>query len=258
MQNIYVYTKRRARVDGKAQYVELIPKLYAELYSTNIDKDYFIDLKKSEMDDETYKSIESILEHFLNNEYNYINYIQNASDEEKEIIKELNREIVRESFIDKDEMKDAFIEHLFRGHDDMQYGIYFSLIYAKDDHEFMELMDRVDRTTKEDRIIYYTTLDKLTQHVLEIKKQYNFKLPLLYLNSTWAHGQIEDTTILLENSKEDFIKKINETYPDTFNIAELICQIPLSITHFKFLYVSDYKQKYLKYKKKYLELKNKI
>ena len=29
---LYIYTKRRARVDSLSQYVELIPKLYSDLY----------------------------------------------------------------------------------------------------------------------------------------------------------------------------------------------------------------------------------
>jgi hypothetical protein len=180
--NIYIYTKRRARVGGKSQYVELIPKLFGDLYD-----DYnntFIQKKKQEMNPIDYENIENILEYFMKDKSNYINYIQNITKEEIESIKKLNREIVKESFIKKDTNKDAFIEHLFRGHSDMQYGIYFSLQYAENDEEFIGLMNRRTKTTIEDRIIYYTTLDKLVDHVLEIKKEYKFDLAII---SIWKN-----------------------------------------------------------------------
>ena len=212
---------------------------------------------------------------------NYINDIENVTDEDIKKIKDMNIEIFTESKIGNSNiMKDALIQHLFRGHEVMQYGIYFSIKYAKDDIDFISKFKQQSRPTPEDRIIMFTTLEKLVNHVSTIKDQQKFKLPLLYVNPFWNYGTIVKKTIIFEENKQEFIENIKKTYDiidkdnkndiiDEDNIieeddknkndnVEIICQIPLPNTLFKFFYVSDYKefkQKYLKYKQKYLKLK---
>ena len=265
---IYIYTKRRARGDGIPQFVELIPKLFGHLYM--MDERYiknFIEREKIKLND---KTLLEILTFYLETP-NYINDIENVTDEDIQKIKDMNIEIFKESKIGNSNiMKEALIQHLFRGHEVMQYGIYFSIKYAKDDIDFISKFKQQSRPTPEDRIIMFTTLENLVNHVSTIKDQQKFKLPLLYVNPFWNYGTIVKKTIIFEENKQEFIENIKRTY-DTIDKndiiennmnkndnVEIICQIPLPNTLFKFFYVSDYKefkQKYLKYKQKYLKLK---
>ncbi len=126
-------------------------------------------------------------------------------------------------------------------------------------------MNPTIKPTPEDRIIHYTTLDKLVDYVLQIKLEKEFKIPLLYVNKGWQYGAIKKDTIVLKNNKQEFMTETMSIY-NTSNThigeVEIICQIPLPNNIFKFLFVSSqnggYKEKYLKYKKKYLELKEKL
>lgn len=137
------------------------------------------------------------------------------------------------------------------------------MIYAKNDIELKEKLHPVDRPTKEDRIIMYTTLEELVDYVIKIKEKKEFKLelPLLYVNSGWHYGKIDESSILMGSTKKEFIDEIKKKYNSQswHSFVEIICQIPLSNDIFKFFYVSDqsggYKEKYLKYKNKYLKLK---
>ena len=242
---IYVYTKRRARNDGISQFVELIPKLFTDMYMANTSINNLLKREKIKLNN---KTLLEILTFYLETP-NYIDNIENVTPEDIKKIKD---------------MKEALIQHLFRGHG-MQYGIYFSIKYAKDDIDFISKFKQQPRPTPEDRIIMFTTLENLVNHVSTIKDQQKFKLPLLYINSEWAYGKIDkENTIILEENKQEFIEKIKRTYlnidkyDDDDDDEEIICQIPLPNTMFKFFYVSDYKefkQKYLKYKQKYLKLK---
>jgi hypothetical protein len=139
-QKLYVYTKRRARVDGKSQFVELVPKLYGTFYNL-YDADSYIKQyveKEKQQIEQKYDTFMNIINYNLDKS-TYIDKISNITPEEKDKIKELNREKIGELMIDDNNklLKDAFIEHLHRGHgDSMQYGLYFSMIYAKDDEDF--------------------------------------------------------------------------------------------------------------------------
>ena len=258
---IYVYTKRRARNDGISQFVELIPKLFTDMYMANTSINNLLKREKIKLNN---KTLLEILTFYLETP-NYIDNIENVTPEDIKKIKDMNIEIFKESQIANSTiMKEALIQHLFRGHG-MQYGIYFSIKYAKDDIDFISKFKQQPRPTPEDRIIMFTTLENLVNHVSTIKDQQKFKLPLLYINSEWAYGKIDkENTIILEENKQEFIEKIKRTYlnidkyDDDDDDEEIICQIPLPNTMFKFFYVSDYKefkQKYLKYKQKYLKLK---
>ena len=260
-QIIYIYTKRRARVDGITQFVELIPKLYSNLYNERDDKskDKFIIGEKTRMGS-NYDTFGGIIEYYLNQQ-NSIDDISNITDDDKKKIIELNIKQVKNLAIKKGntKVKDAFIEHLHRGHD-MQYGIYFSMTYATDDNDFKSQMIPTNTFTPDDRIIHYSTIDKLINYVIQTKTQENIALPLLYINSGWKYGVIQKDTIILEN-KDKFIQQIKDTYPPgNKRNPEIICQIPLPNSIFKFFYVSEmsggeYKQKYQKYKQKYIKFK---
>ena len=257
---IYVYTKRRARSDGIPQFVALIPKLFSDVYMANTSINDLLKREKIKLNN---KTLLEILTFYLETP-NYIDNIENVTPEDIKKIKDMNIEIFKKSLIANSTiMKEALIQHLFRGHgDEMQYGIYFSIKYAKDDVDFISKFKQQPSSTREDRIIMFTTLENLVNHVSTIKDQQNFKLPLLYINSGWAYGKInKENTIILEKNKQEFIEKIKRTYLNiekSDDDEEIICQIPLPNMLFKFFYVSDYKkitQKYLKYKQKYLKLK---
>jgi hypothetical protein len=278
---LYVYTKRRAKLEKGPQFVDLIPKLIGYLYQIDeeIHINDFIKKQKEELGDK-YNNIIEILNYYLDKS-NYINDIENASDDDKTKIKNMNREIIQKIFLEpvSDIQKNMFIEHLFRGHANMQYGIYFSMKYAKDDEDFKNKLGNISKSPRiGDRIIIYTTIDKLVDHCLDIKRNRNIRLPILYLNPDWQYGKIKCDTIILDDNKDIFINKIKTKYPPTsrYKLTELICQIPLEIAPelkegqssnvlFNFFYVNDqlpqsggYREKYLKYKNKYLKLKAQI
>lgn len=83
---LYVYTKRRARVAGNPQFVELIPKLFGDLYSDREEGiENFIDKEKEELGD-NFNTFSGILNYYLNKP-NYINRIDNASEDDKKKLK---------------------------------------------------------------------------------------------------------------------------------------------------------------------------
>lgn len=145
------------------------------------------------------------------------------------------------------------LTHLYRSHN-MEYGIYFSIMYAKDDIDFMNKFNRSIKPTSEDRIIFYTTLDKILQEVVKIHLEKNLDLDtfIIYLNNGWAYGEIDKNSIILEKiintpnkllNIDKFTLHIKSIYPnnDYLNNSqpELICQFPLKTEIFKFFYVND-------------------
>ena len=299
MAHIYIYTIRRAIKNNEVEYIGLIPKLFGDLYDfderkENIfkkieyikkfdkrfnfkyagdDVDYDVDDDVDyDVDDDVGK--ENFFKRLLNNPTNYIhqsksrNYIH--ENDIQEIIK-LNLESYNR--IKKYINYDKFIEHLFRGHDDMEYGLYFSLKYANDDQDFHSKLEEL-KETKDKRIIYYTRLDTLLNHLEKLHKTHNFsnETKLLYLNKNWDYGKINVKlqSILLERNPDGTINKDKFTtdikdYTRAFTgkqeleNEELICQIPLTIDLFNFDLLNYskniFKQKYLHYKNKYIQLK---
>lgn len=271
---IYIYSIRRARINNKPQYIGLIPKLFGNLYTMNKDKqEQFLEseLKSYESEDQT-----TIFANLLNSDDNYIKkntYIDKKKiyidKKDQEIIINLNKELFKKM---EPEMFDKFIEHLYRGHNNMKYGIYFSLAYADSDDEFLKnFKNLTDSETANQRILFYAPLKVLLEHVnnVDLKEHFSLKSPLLYINSHWNYGEYNKDTIKMTRTEgnllnqEKFIKDILDKYKKNIDKTELICQLPLPENLFrtKFINISsanEFTNKYLKYKKKYLDLKNKI
>jgi hypothetical protein len=78
-----------------------------------------------------------------------------------------------------DKLFDSLLEHLYLGHTNMKYGLYFSLMYTENDIEFC----RLNTTNKNDIIIQYIKFDDFIEHVKELNNTYNFDSSILYINS---------------------------------------------------------------------------
>lgn len=85
-EKLYVYTKRRARVDGKSQYVELIPKLFSNIYMGEIKK---INIDKLNT---KYNAINKLdlLTKLLNDPKNELNKSKYISTNDKQKIVQMN------------------------------------------------------------------------------------------------------------------------------------------------------------------------
>jgi len=269
-QKLYVYTRRIARIDGKYQNIDLIPKIF---FSKEIKE------LKELLDDIKTKFIQKYPDIKLNpsNIYYFLLF-----DYQSDKLKKLKTDYLLQEdlykiyhMVDKilkdqyhnyydncDNYIDLFIEHLLRGHEDMQFGLYFSLKFAKslEDFEKYNLGENEDNND----IVYYHELIPFIQTVNYYKQIYNFKSHILYVNQGWQYGNIDDISVIFDGDVEKFISTLYENiFSQTLDItgAELICQIPLNFNFFKYMYIKkiiDLKQKYLKYKQKYLKLKEKI
>lgn len=273
---IYIYTIRRSVLDKEVQYIDLIPKLFDIFYNQD-DKTYI-----NEYISNLYKKYCFIFSKNIDQQKKFFRYLLNDDNN-------LINETSRDNYIDNhdicklikinldyyNEIKnknkyDKFIEHLYRAHDTkMKYGLYFSIKYANDDKDFYDNINKNNVNSFNKRIIYYTKLDNLLDHLDNIYKEYNFSdtTKLLYLNNRWQYGNITESSIILNKSiqlginKDKFIQDIKKNYQEITDIEELICQIPLPIELFKFTFIENnhevfYKKKYLKYKNKYLQLKS--
>src|SRR5437016_5208890 len=85
---IYVYSIRRAIIDKRPQFVEMIPKLYSSLYEKNIDVKKFVDNIIS-IDNDKLKVFTKLLSNY-NNEQSLLENSEYLKNDEKIIIKQLN------------------------------------------------------------------------------------------------------------------------------------------------------------------------
>jgi hypothetical protein len=173
---LYIYTKRRARVNNISQYVELIPKLFNDLYGIDNKINIHTLMQKYKTKDNT-----ELFNSLLNDQSNELHKAKYISDRDKQEIININKElfnsITESNFLN-------LITHLYRSHD-TQYGIYFSIMYATNDIDFISNFKRSNRPTSEDRIILYTTLDNFLLEIEKINNQKKFEAStkILYLNS---------------------------------------------------------------------------
>jgi disulfide oxidoreductase YuzD len=278
---LYIYTIRRARIKGNTKYVGLIPKLFGYIYEKEGIGE-FVDLPEFITNIKKGMSNRDLFIELLNDKSNYLFNTEYISIEDKQKIIEMNLKLFDENMDDK--LFDSFIEHLFYGHEDMKYGLYFTLKYAKDDTDFRDSFNKLNKTNKNDRIIQYMKFDKFLEHIKELNRIYHFNSNILYANSGWHFGKITtiedlghkrvdfevggkyecsqlDVSVVIDTPCTDehidlFNKKIKNKYPnntDELTYVELICELPLDYI-FNFFYVKTSRNKYLKYKKKYLTL----
>lgn len=211
MSKLYVYTVRDL---NDSKYKGLIPKLF----------DTYYNLREREAKYKINKDMKlfKLLNYNASQILNYYLNLPNIINFEQEKIRDLNLENIDDN-IETDEDKLEFVKFLNYAHIDMNYGIYYSLIYANDDIDFRL------KTYMRNKTIIYTTLDKLTKICLKMKNYKKLDIPILYLNNSWKYGKIDNETILLEEDSDEFINKIQNI---NLRNAELICQIPLNIKDF--------------------------
>jgi len=301
---LYVYTRKNSKVNNRLLNIDLIPKIFYnyEMYKlyTSSDRNtieflkiIIIDIKNEFLEkypekERTKANIYRFLlfdyqspylkkihfTHFEPNELDEICKIaENILNEQEqkyiEKIKETGIEPYRIEYMLEKQL-DLFIEHLLKGHDAMEYGIYFSFKVAKDDQEFKKHMldDMIRDEIPNNDIIVYMEFEKFTDMVFSYKQSNEILsrsqiLPLLYVNTGWKYGKISETTITCKNNLEEFKKNVYKLLEDNkYDLQkftpELICQIPLDNTKFSTIVIDTdliFHKKYLKYKQKYLNLK---
>lgn len=274
---LYVYSVRRAMKNGQPQFVELIPKLFAEL---NIKKevtpqtiinDLYASNDDLKLNDSKDKRL--LFGRLLENKKNILHSTTSISAEDLIKIVELNLSLFNNV---KKHMFSQFIEHLYMAHTGMDYGLYFSIMYANNDLDFIE---RIKRSVNLDRmidkkIVYYCSLNELLSVINDIDQNYHFDAPLIYICDEWQYGKIDGNCIVMNRTNDgqmmldEFAGLVAINYPDNESLKnpELICQIPLPNETFNFFFaeygdsfggtynVFNLRAKYLENKKRYLQL----
>ena len=81
-----------------------------------------------------------------------------------------------------------FIKYLYEGHSTMQYGIYFGSRKAENSNDFLKMIKKELKDHKNQKIIYYTEIDKLLDKIDQHQEYHNINNPLLYFNTNWQYG----------------------------------------------------------------------
>ena len=280
---MYVYTRKDASIASMYQNVDLIPKLF--------HNESIYQLRKNPSNDEGKHNLQLILldikdkfrgkypdkilnklniYHFLL--YDYVSDVMDkvkftyVSDENKVYVIQMLEYMIEYNLLDNTDNVtevDLFIEYLLRAHQEMEYGLYFSVKVAIDDADFYRqaLLENKEHFD----IIYFTELENFLQYVYTTKKYFidnnpSFSFDLLYANTGWQYGSITEDSVVLDQL--DFNQFEHELYRihENSNDVEIICQIPLPTSVFKYIHIEkgiDFKKKYMKYKQKYLELRDK-
>ena len=234
--SIYIFTVRRARLDNKSKYVGMIPKLFSNLYNEDEDltETYLQEYR------ERLKGISQnhIFEDLIHDKDNILWRSQYLTVKDKKKISNINVDVFsNDRFTNVEFIR--LIEHLYRGHQTMEYGVYFGCKKAVNDIEFMEGIKHSHITDKDQRIVYYTKLDTLIEYINEQQKKYYFDSPILYFNVSWQYGIKEDTSMNYEQwnrNKSEFIDYINSFDNKQLMLSEIVCQLPLPVELFKFTY----------------------
>lgn len=200
-----------------------------------------------------------ILSFLLRDYDNLLNRSQYLSEPDIEKIIDMNLALYETGYLLD------LIRHLYRGHDDMEYGLYFSIIKAKDDLDFLKNFKRSFPGNINQKIVYYCKLEKLLNHVDSVKKEYALDSNLVYVNPKWSYGYKLDNSFDYNDDHADFKKNLDNLYrrnDSSFGRAELICQIPLPNELFKFTFSTEmeggsYKnfRLYEENKKRFIDLK---
>lgn len=226
--SLYVFTVRRARLDKKSKYVGLIPKLYTDNYIDNKVDIKSIPCRQKKSNKEQFKCL-------LEEENNLLHKSEYIDKNDISNIIKLNMEL-----FDKDEWTqpnfNKFLEHLYRGHGNMEYGIYFGTIKAT---SYLDFLEQIKRTFVygDQRIIYYIEISELLNHIDNMKETKSFNTDLLYFNQNWSYGKYDyNSFIYKKDYREDFINHINKYNNKQLKNCEIICHIPLPTEIFKFTF----------------------
>jgi hypothetical protein len=286
---LYIYTRKVARIEKIYQHYELIPKLFynkdiyklqenpndvtgRELFS-GLYTDIILNFKKKHP---RMKINASNIYYFLFFEYEdeskHLTKIKTdyLKEEDKNKIWTLIDYVLQDTYNTRDELV-LFIEHLMRGHEEMQFGLYFSFKLIKDDNYFLDKQLQLVEDNPSFDMINYMKAEDFFNYIAYLKESLKFTSPLLYVNSGWQYGKKDENSVVFNTDIEKFKSALyNKILKQEFDIEqiELICQVPLHFNtlialpigkkvYFDQKYLK-YEQKYLKYKQKYLKLKAKI
>ena len=170
MSDIYIFTIRDVRIKGQPKYVGLIPRLFDiidatgktlnELFNRDILKEY------SQME----------IFRLLLNEKSRNSLLWNSKyihpDDFYKIIYMNFQQLERENFTTNEFIR--VCEYLLGGHPRMEYGIYFGARKAKNDIEFLESIKKTEITNKNQKIIYYTKLEKMLDYIFLFNVQIRY------------------------------------------------------------------------------------
>tara|TARA_B100000745_G_scaffold294602_1_gene237820 strand:+ start:1022 stop:1828 length:807 start_codon:yes stop_codon:yes gene_type:complete len=234
MSELYVFILRDVREKGKTKYNRLIPKLFSFLYN-NPDKTISDVINYDKMKNHYKLDHKEIFKRNLNHSQ-LLQGSRYLSNKDIQKIIDINLKYFQKEKLTKKQFL-KFIEHLFKGHGDMEYGIYFGSRKANNDKEFLESINRTNITNKNQTIIYYTKLNKLLDHIDKINEKYKFNTNLLYFNTNWQYGEKEDNSLdYTGKNRKKFISYLMGFTNEELEFSEIICHIPLKERLFKFTY----------------------
>lgn len=229
---IYIYTKRRYKIANTYKYIGMIPKLFNILYQNNNDVCNPIFCEGIKFMNPDCKILFSNL---LDDPRNYIYQSNLFTSRDIDLIRQMNLDKFNDEIhycthndekehINTDNKQfDILLEHLFRGHPDMEYGLYFSLTYAVNDEEFENIFNKSTVDDENQQIIYYTTLVTLLEYVGSVDKKLQFDSTLVFYNNAWNFGKKTDTTVDMTRSqnKLNTIRFMEEIKKNIHQISQM-------------------------------------
>ena len=82
---------------------------------------------------------------------------------------------------------------------------------------------------KNQKIIYYTEIDKLLDKIDQHQEYHNINNPLLYFNTNWQYGiKDKESYNYFYGNRNNFKKYIKKFDNEILQTSEIICHIPLS------------------------------
>jgi hypothetical protein len=242
MSQLYIFTIRDVREDGETKYNGLIPKLFDNLsdYTKNIEN--IINYDKI-MKSHTHKSMFKLMIEYKGKHGYTPNLLYESkylSDRDKSNVAKLNMEFYKDEDFPSKKKYMNFMEHLFKAHQTMEYGIYFGLRKADNEKEFLDSIQGTKPTSKNQAIIYYTNIENVLAYVDKVKGKVKYDNSLLYFNKAWQYGEKDELSKEYDN-KYNFICYLRRYENDDLELSETICQLPLPTELFKHTYknISD-------------------
>ena len=232
MSQLYFYTLRDVRVEGDVQFPGLFPKLYSHLDDHDLTLDDLFNYNQSVQPSSQKKWFEGMMMD-PGSSLNQSKYIH-----KEDIPKLIGLNL---SYFDETNMKkkeyERFIEHLLKAHTTMEYGLYFGARKANSEKEFMDSMNIANPRDKSQTLVYYTNVEKLLDHVDEMREKLHLKSQLLYFNMGWNYGvRDENSAVYTGENRYDFICKMRSFSNEELEMSETVCQIPLPVELFNFTF----------------------
>tara|TARA_B110000285_G_C14865483_1_gene486648 strand:+ start:81 stop:803 length:723 start_codon:yes stop_codon:yes gene_type:complete len=222
------------RESGVTKYNGLIPKLFDNLdvYDKNIENIIKYDqIMKTHTHNSLFKRVVDYKGAFGHSP-NLLHNSKYLSERDKSNVAKLNMEFYKGEDLSSKKKYLEFIEHLFKAHQGMEYGIYFGLRKADSEKDFLDSIKGTRPTSKDQSIIYYTNIENVIEYVDKVRWRVKYDTPLLYFNRSWQYG-VKDEYSRDYDNKYDFICYLRHLENKDLELSETICQIPLPRELFK-------------------------